>query len=109
MGITQSQVDRIKALRSHGLTLRQIGERMGLSHDTVGKVIRGERGATRGQDGRMIKRAGGKPEKPKFSEMLPRSNREKALADYWYDRGVWEAKQMDLVAANDRHVEIRVG
>lgn len=106
MGITQEQVTRILNLRASGLTLREIGQRMGLSHDTVGKIVRRERGATRGPDGKMIKHAGGRPPKSKLAPMIPRNDRERELADFWYDRGVQETKETQVVEKDTRKVEI---
>ena len=44
---------------------RLIGSRFSppISKDTVGKVLRGERGVTVGPDGRMLNHRGGRPKK----------------------------------------------
>lgn len=46
--LTKEVVDRIQKLRAtQGLSYRQIGARLELSHDTVMKVVRGQRGVTK--------------------------------------------------------------
>jgi hypothetical protein len=63
--LTAEVVARIQyiATLNPDLGLRQIGYHFTppISHDTVGKVLRGERGVTIGPDGRMLKHGGGKP------------------------------------------------
>lgn len=110
MGITQEQVTRILNLRSSGLTLREIGQRMGLSHDTIGKVVRGERGATRDSNGRMIYHSGRRSGKTslhtKLCSMIPRTQRERELADFWYERGVKETNLSEQTRLDKREVKI---
>lgn len=52
--VTEYLVKRIHALRQEKLSIRVIGMRVGLSHDTVGKVLRGQRGVTADEFGRPI-------------------------------------------------------
>lgn len=53
-GITLEIVRLIQKLRTEGLTHRAIAERIGRTHDTVGKILRGQRGATRLSDGTLL-------------------------------------------------------
>jgi hypothetical protein len=112
--LTQRVVERIREIAANnpGLGLRQIGYHFSppLSHDTVGKVLRGERGATIDLNGRKLN-PGGNGRKRTRAQHIPRSDRERFLAEFWYQRGRKEAEIMSspqFQEALNRSVEIEV-